>query len=162
MTQCQESVAEDGRNMTVKIETTRFGTLEVAEDKIISMPSGMIGFGEFKRFIIVQHKGDSPFFWFQAVDEPGLAFVLTNPNFFMPEYKVSSSVLKRETGWEGDLETSEDLELYVTVRIPPDEPQNMTANLIGPIVVNNKTMEAAQLVIAKSKYSHRHKLITQE
>ncbi|MBI9076824.1 MAG: flagellar assembly protein FliW [Desulfatibacillum sp.] len=148
--------------MTVKIETTRFGILEVTEDKIISMQSGMIGFGEYKRFIIVQHKGDTPFFWFQAVDEPSLAFVLTNPNFFLPEYNVSPSVVKRETGWDCDPETSEDLELYVTVRIPPDDPRNMTANLIGPIVVNNKTMEAVQLVIAKSKYSHRYKIVKQE
>ncbi|SHJ23081.1 flagellar assembly factor FliW [Desulfatibacillum alkenivorans DSM 16219] len=162
MVQPQESAITDGRDMTVKIETTRFGTLEVTEDKIISMPSGMIGFGEYKRFIIVQHNADSPFFWYQAVDEPGLAFVLTNPNYFMPEYQAPPSVVKRETGWEGDLADSEDLELYVTVRIPPDDPENMTANLIGPIVVNNKTMEAVQLVIAKSKYSHRHKILKKE
>lgn len=145
----------------MKINTTRFGEIEVAEDKIISMPGGMIGFTDKKRFVIVQHKEDSPFFWYQSLDDPALAFVLTNPHFFLPEYSVDPKLLKRETGWALEKEDEADMELYVTVRIPPNQPEKMTANLIGPIVLNNREMQAVQLVLARSKFSHRHPLMNQ-
>ncbi len=47
----------------------------------------------------------------------------------------------------------------MVVNIPRGSPDKMTVNLIGPIVVNNKTHEALQMVIANSPYSHKVPLI---
>ncbi len=77
---------------------------------------------------------------------------------------MDPKLIKRETGWEHDPKKAgdQDLELYVTVRIPPDNPEKMTVNLIGPLLVNTQTMEATQLVIARSQYTHRHKILQEE
>ena len=72
----------------MKVETTRFGTVKVPEEKVISMSHGMLGFADKKRFCIIQHKEESPLFWYQSLDDPALAFVITNPWLFKPDYEV--------------------------------------------------------------------------
>jgi len=142
----------------LKIETTRFGTIDTVEENIINMPFGMLGFPDKKRFLILQHKENSPFFWYQSVDDPTLAFVITSPLLFEPDYEVDVEDTIEEMSWNGDSETK-NLELYVVVNIPKGSPQKMTANFIGPILINNKARQAIQMVISNSPYSHKFSLI---
>ena len=142
----------------MKIKTTRFGTITLGEEKIINMPFGMLGFPDKNRFVILQHKEDSPFYWYQSVDEPDLAFVITNPFLFKQDYTVDLDAVLKEMSWNGD-GNDKDLELYVVVNIPKGDPANMTANLIGPILINNRTRQAFQMVIPDSSYSHRFPLV---
>jgi len=141
----------------LKIETTRFGAIKIEEEKIIAMPFGMLGFPEDKRFVILQHKVDSPFFWYQSVDNPTLAFVITSPLLFWPDYEVDVGDLIEEMSW--DREEKDGYDLYVVVSIPKGLPEKITANLIGPILVNTKTRQAVQMVIPDSIYSHRSPII---
>ena len=122
------------------------------------MPLGMLGFPDKKRFVILQHKENSPFFWYQSVDDPTLAFVITSPFLFEPDYEVDVEDTLKEMSWNGDRE-KKNLELYVVVNIPKGSPQKMTANFIGPILLNNKVRQAIQMVISNSPYSHKFSLI---
>lgn len=122
------------------------------------MPFGMLGFLDKKRFVMLQHKENSPFFWYQAVDDPTLAFVITSPFLFKPDYKVDVDDVLKEMSWNGDMEEN-NLELYVVVNIPKGSPEKMTANLIGPILINNKVRRAVQMVISNSPYTHKFPLI---
>lgn len=54
---------------TVQIETSRFGTLTVDEQEVLSLPEGMIGFPGLTRFIMLRHKEGSPFLWLQSLEE---------------------------------------------------------------------------------------------
>lgn len=130
----------------------------MGEEKIIGMPFGMLGFPDKKRFVILQHKEDSPFFWYQSVDDPSLAFVITSPFFFKPDYVVDVGDIAKEMSWNKEGEEN-NLALYVVVNIPKESPEKMTANLIGPILINNKTRQAVQMVIPNSPYSHKFPLI---
>jgi len=145
----------------LKIKTTRFGTITITEDKIITMPLGMLGFPDQKRFVIIRHKENSPFFWYQCVDDPSLAFVITNPFHFKPDYKIDLEHILKEMSWNGDGNNGH-LELYVVVNIPKGAPQNMTGNLIGPVLINNKVRQAVQIVIADSTYTHKFPLCGQQ
>ena len=142
----------------MKLDTTRFGPITIGEDKIITMPFGMLGFPEEKRYVIVQHREDSPFFWYQSVDDPALAFVITNPFLFKPDYSVGLEDTVEQMSWIEDKDKGT-LEVYVVVNIPKGSPDNMTANLIGPILINNRTHQAIQMVITDSPYSHKFSLI---
>ena len=143
---------------TLKVNTTRFGAITIDEQKIITMPFGMLGFPEEKRYVIVQHKENSPFFWYQSVDDPALAFVITSPFFFVPDYSMSLDDAINQMSW--DEEKIEDtVELYVVVNIPNGSPDKMTANLIGPILVNTESFQAVQMVVTDSPYSHRAALL---
>ena len=142
----------------MNIETTRFGTVEVDEKKIIEMPYGMLGFPETRRFVLFPHREDSPFYWYQSVDDPSLAFVVTSPLLVFPEYRVDLKDALKKMAWEGD-GNEPLLELYVVVNIPKGSPERMTANLIGPILINIRHSQAVQLVLADSPYSHRFPLL---
>jgi len=142
----------------LKIKTTRFGTITIEEEKIITMPFGMLGFPDVKRFVILQHKENSPFFWYQSVDDPMLAFVIMSPFLFKPDYKVDSENVLKEMSWNEE-EKQNNLELYVVVNIPKRAPDKMTANLIGPILINNKIHQAVQMVISDSHYTHKFPLV---
>lgn len=140
----------------MKIKTTRFGTINATKDKIIHMPSGMLGFPENKRFIMFRHKENSPFFWYQSADDPMLAFVITSPFMFMPAYEVDAEETAKAMSWD-DIKT-DDLELYVVANIPKGKPEEMTANLLGPILINIKNNQAVQMVISNNTYSHKFPL----
>ncbi len=122
------------------------------------MPFGMLGFREEKRYVILQHREDSPFFWYQSVDDPALAFVITSPFLFKPDYSVPLEDTVEQMSWIEDKDKGT-LELYVVVNIPKSSPDDMTANLIGPILINNRTRQAVQMVIMDSPYSHKFSLV---
>jgi flagellar assembly factor FliW len=144
----------------LKIETTRFGIVEVEEEKIIEMPYGMLGFQDRKRFVLFPHRENSPFFWYQSVDDPSLAFVITSPFLVLPEYQVDLKDALKKMAWEDD-EDQTPFELYVVVNIPRGSPEKMTANLMGPILINVRNRQAVQLVLADSPHSHRFPLLRQ-
>ena len=70
------------------ISTTRFGRLDVDEQRIISFSRGLLGFGESTQFALIQPSGDSCFYWLQSVDDAELAFVLVDPQLFFKDYQV--------------------------------------------------------------------------
>ncbi len=122
------------------------------------MPFGMLGFPDKKKFIILQHQENSPFFWYQSVDDPTLAFVITDPFLFKPDYEIDLEGALKEMSWNGDGK-NDNLELYIVVNIPKGLPHKMTGNLIGPILINNKVHQAVQIVISDSPYTHKFPLI---
>lgn len=142
----------------MKIKTTRFGTVNIEEEKILNMPLGMLGFPEKKQYVIFQHKENSPLFWYQSVDDPGLAFVITSPYLVMQDYKLDMDDILKEMSWSEEKDNNH-LELYVVINIPRGSPHKMTANLIGPILINNRTRQAVQMVVPNSPYSHKFPLI---
>ncbi len=142
----------------MKIKTTRFGTITIQEDKIINMPFGMLGFPAQKQFVLFPHKENSPFLWYQSVEDPALAFVITIPYLFKPDYIVDLDHILKELSWDNDIDNDQ-LELYVVVNIPQGSPDKLTANLIGPILINNKERQAVQMTISDSPYSHKFPLI---
>ncbi len=142
----------------MKIETTRFGTVDVPEEKVITMSHGMLGFADKRRFCILQHKEGSPFLWYQSLDDPALAFVITNPWLFKPDYQVDLEAAIQGMGWDKE-DAKVPLECYVIVTIPKGAPEKMTANLIGPLLLNPKTCEGVQLVLSDDTYPHKYPLM---
>jgi flagellar assembly factor FliW len=142
----------------LKVETTRFGTIAIPEEEVITMPFGMPGFSDQKQFVLLDHKENSPFQWYQSIQDPSLAFVITDPLLFKPDYAVNLQNIVEELGWDEDL-TEDQLKIYAIVNIPPGSPEKTTANLIGPVLMNLATHEAVQVIIPDSPYSHKFPLV---
>lgn len=142
----------------MKFNTTRFGEIEVADDKIITMAEGLLGFAEITRYVILDHAPDSPFHYFQAVDDPDVAFIIIDPLCFKPDYKVAVAA-----GELADLklEKPEDAVVCAIVTVP-DDPDEMTANLQGPLVINAEKRLAKQIVLYDGPYSTKHKIFNTE
>jgi flagellar assembly factor FliW len=142
--------------MNVNVMTTRFGAVEIDDDRIIEMPDGMIGFAE-RRFILLSADNNGRFFWFQSVDNPALAFVVTDPTALIPGYDVTLTPDEYDR-LKLDPESAEVILLAVTTI--SHEPMNITVNLQGPIVVNPVKMMAKQIVLENGKYGIRHPLFS--
>ena len=138
----------------MRIQTTRFGTLEIDESRILFFPQGILGFGDLKRYVILDHDREVPFKWMQAVDDPDVAFVVTDPQWILPGYRV---VIRQEVLAELKPRRMEDLILLVILTIPPGAPERATANLQGPIIVNVENRLAKQIVLVR-QYTTRYPL----
>ena len=139
----------------MKVKTTRFGEIDVPEGDVIHLPSGLIGFPELKQYVLLDHDKDSPFKWFQSLEDGAIAFVLIDPLLFNPEYvaEVTDAELA-----ELDVQTEEDLVISVIVTVPSN-PQNMTANLKAPLIFNLKNRRGKQVILNASSYTTRHNIM---
>ena len=138
----------------MKIETTRFGTLEVDDDVIIHMTKPVLGFEEYRTYVLVETRDFEPFKWFQSVENPDLAFVVVNPLMFFPDYMIEVNPKEIE---ELNVDDVADIVTYAIVTIPADYAR-MTANLQGPVLINTRTRLAKQLVMVNSRHGIRRRL----
>ncbi len=131
----------------MKTITTRFGQIEYDPDNLLNFPGGMVGFPQLHRFIVMPNKKQGPLFWVQSVDDPDIAFVLTDPSNFFLDYGVVPDEAEREK-----LEIGEEDEFFIltVVTVPPD--QNITVNLSAPIIFAPKTNRAIQVILDDPKY----------
>lgn len=138
----------------MEIHTSRFGVIEIEEDQVIHIPSGMIGFPEDRRFVLLKHQKGSPFLWLQSLDHPSLAFVLIDPHLFKPDYEIR---INPEDTAELELNhTPKGIQTLVVVNISNTNSINIYANLLAPLVINTKRRLAKQVILYESPYSHQH------
>jgi len=139
----------------MKIATNRFGTLEISEDEIILFKEGLLGFEDYHKYIVLNAEDGSPFRWLQSVEDGNLAFVIIEPLSFMFEYDIEIPDDDQEAL---SLERAEDVVIYAIVSIP-ENPQDMTANLQGPIIINKKTRVGRQSISLNPEWHVRHKIL---
>ena len=136
------------------IQTSRFGEIEVEENQIISLPSGLIGFSEDRRFVIREDDAAAPFLWLQSVDNNGLAFVMIEPHVSVSNYELE---LTQEHLNKLDAKNIEELRVFVLVTMAK-EIKDVTINLQGPLLFNPEKRLGLQFIIPDGKYSTRHLL----
>lgn len=136
------------------VQTSRFGPVEVDEGRTIEFPHGILGFPQYKQYILIQPEQDSTFYWLQSLQTADLAFVVTDPLLFVPDYQVP---LREESRVELGVQDLSEANVLVIVNKVGD---TLTANLQGPLVINATTRVAAQIVISEKKYQTRHPILT--
>ncbi len=129
---------------------TRFGEVEYNPENLLHFPAGMIGFPTLHDFIVMPNKKEGPLFWIQSVDEPGLAFVLTDPTNFFLTYKIVADNSERNTLHIGEEDACFILSV---VTVHPDK--KITLNLQAPILYSAKTNRAIQVILEDSEYQPR-------
>ncbi len=135
------------------IDTTRFGPLEVEDARVMTFPEGLLGFPQHQHFALIQTSPDPVFFWLQSVDDPDLAFVVCDPLTFVPDYEVPVRQDDVAALGLGDLGEAQ---LLVIVNKVGGE---LTGNLLGPLLVGSRTLQAKQLVLSDKRYGTRHRLM---
>ena len=142
-----------------KVDTLRFGTIEIEEEKITHFPHGIPAFEEEQEFIIVPYDSESPYLFMQSLATPDLAFLITMPFLFFPDYEFElDDASQKELG----IKSEEDMLIYVIITIPQGKIEDMTANLTAPVVLNKKTMQAKQVVLDKGGYTTKHRLFPEK
>lgn len=141
----------------MKIESTRFGTLEITEEEILHFPLGIPGFLNEKEFVLLPHGTDSPFSFLQSVKEPNLSFLLVDPFAFYKDYEF---VLDETLAKEMELTKDNPPRVWVIATIK-ENIRDMTVNLLAPIILNTKKREGRQIILEQSPYSIHHKLFAE-
>ena len=121
------------------IQSTRFGTLEIEADAVLSFPHGLIGLGG-TRYALLTTDDESPFAWLHSVEDPDLALPITRPSQFFTGYNLVVSDEDAEILRLGDDTLAE---VWVTVHAAP-RMEDFTVNLRAPIVM----MRAADGIMA--------------
>lgn len=134
----------------MKINTSRFGTLEVQDSDIIQFSDGLLGFDHLKKFFIVDPADDTLILWLQSLEAPDVAFPVLEPKIFKQDYKVRLSANELRSLQIGA--SKKDILVYCILTIPNDITQ-MTANLKAPVVINSQSQLARQVVLQENEYS---------
>ena len=129
-----------------KLET-RFGEIEYDPANLLHFPTGMIGFPTLHDFVVMPNKKQGPLFWIQSVEEPQIAFVLTDPTNFFLDYHVVPDESEKASLHLGAEDNSFVLSV---VTVPPD--QKISINLAAPILYAPSTNRAVQVILEDTEY----------
>ena len=134
----------------MKTINTRFGEVEYDPDNLLHFPAGLIGLPNLHHFIVMPNKKEGPLFWIQSIDDPDIAFVMTDPTNFFLDYQLAPEESERN-----NLKIAEDDEVFIlsVVTVPPD--QKLTLNLAAPILYAPKTNRAMQVILENTPYSSK-------
>lgn len=140
----------------MKIQTTRFGELELADSSVITFNKGIPGFEESKKYVLIpaDDKGETPFFFLQSIDIEEVNFFLVDPFSFFKEYDVK---LEEQMVERLELESPTDA-LVLTTVTANGKIQDATTNLKAPLIINNNKQLGMQIVLDNKDYKIKQPL----
>ncbi len=139
----------------MKVVTSRFGEIEITPDQIYTLAAPLPGFPNTKSFFFIRKEKIAPFEWMQSIEEGEVTFVVVQPHHFFHDYfpQISPSELK-----DVELDKVDDA-LLMAIVVLPEDMTKMTANLRGPLVINNKTRRLKQVFIETEQWSVRESIV---
>jgi flagellar assembly factor FliW len=141
----------------MQVQSSRFGSFEIEDSRTLNFSQSLLGFPDSSTYVVVEVE-DTPYIWLQSVEEPDVAFLATSPFLFFPSYDLELGAEEQATLEVDDVSQVEVLTL-LTVHRAGELPENITANLLGPIVINTESRQALQLVLDNPDYSTRVPLV---
>ena len=131
----------------MKANTRIFGEIEIADEKIITMERGMIGFPNLNHFALIfdEEKGQkqTSIMWLQSMDDTDIAFPVMDPHAVKEDY--NPNVNEEIVAPIGEL-NEENTFVLVTVTVPK-KIEDFSVNLKAPIVVNMDNRKGVQMIV---------------
>lgn len=143
----------------MKLHASSFGEIEIDEENVLTFPEGIPGFEQYKKFVIINNPDEeNPFDWLQSVDNEDLAFVIINPFFAFPDYDITipESAIEK-------LRIKDETDVFVyTIVVVPENLEDMTTNLSGPIIINGREKLGKQVILEDKRYTTKHYIFKKE
>ena len=133
----------------MKLNTARFGEIEIEENRVFNFVMPIIGFDMLHKFIILDPNKDTLFKWLQSIEDPALAFPIISVSTLNLDYTIDLPDNIVETL---DIKNVESLLVMNITSIPQDNPKGTTINLLAPLIFNLDNQNAAQIVLSGSGY----------
>lgn len=138
----------------MKVNTTRFGELQVKNEDVITFSEGLLGFETLTKFFVVDPGDSTLILWLQSSENGSTAFPIIEPKIFKPDYVAK--LLPADMS-SVELENINNAKIYSILTIPSDITA-MNANLKAPIVINNEKNIARQIVLQDNKLSVKYEM----
>lgn len=127
----------------MKIQSVRFGTIEINDQSIISFDGGLPGLEGLEKYAIIRCDQTEPIQWLQSVDKQDVSIPIINPFLLEPEYEIEVDDSELDL-----IHTHNEEELVVLcILVIPDDLTRMTINLMAPLLINIKEMLGAQVMM---------------
>ena len=130
------------------IETKTMGKVEVSDEQMIQLPSGLFGFADYHRFALIDCHV-KPLIWMQSLEDKDVAITVASPLALTDTY--SPAIEEKDLEGIGELK-EDNIIVLVTVNIP-DKIEDMSANLKSPIIINTDTNKGVQVIAANEELS---------
>jgi flagellar assembly factor FliW len=140
----------------MQMESTRFGTVEVRDDAVLTFPDRLPGLAD-RHWALLAANEDSPFYWLHSLESPNLAVPVTNPWQFFGDYEVR---VPDDDATRLGLAGSDDALILCVVKAS-ERLAEFTINLAGPLIVNKQTLMARQIINDAGGYAVRHPLFAE-
>ncbi len=115
----------------------------------LTFSTGLPGFPEAHTFMLIQTDlAREPFSIMKCVEDEELEFVVARPDVFFPDY---SPQVDETTAQRIGLDDVDDALLLVILTMG-ETVHDITANLLGPIVVNRKNYLATQAILINQDF----------
>ena len=142
-----------------KINTLRFGELEIEEQDVVRFADGIPAFEDEHEFVVLPYEEGTPYMFLQSMATPELAFLMTDPFVFFPDYSFE---LDDENMEKLAINSMDDVLVCTLISVPRSGVADMTTNLLAPVVINRHTMQAKQIVLEKTQYTTKHRLFPEK
>lgn len=138
----------------MQVKTKTMGMVEIGDDRLISIPSGLFGFEEYTDFALVDSEYE-PLIWFQSLQDSNLAFLLIDPFLIADDYEadIDDAELLRI-----GIKDPADVMVLTIVTVPGDGGP-VTANFQGPLIINKKNHLCMQAILDGSRWTTKHNII---
>lgn len=133
------------------VETNRFGTIEVADDDVVTFPDGVPGFRGRRQMVLlgagqlpgaIDFDGHHSLFWLHDVHDPDLAFLTIVPWSAYPDYDIDIPPDEVDDADPDDL----CILAIVTVR-RENGGVRLTSNLLAPVVIDTARRVGRQVIL---------------
>ena len=142
-----------------KVNTLRFGELEIEEQDVVRFADGIPAFEDEHEFVVLPYEEGTPYMFLQSMMTPELAFLMTDPFVFFPDYSFE---LDDENMEKLAINSMDDVLVCTLISVPRSGVADMTTNLLAPVVINRHTMQARQIVLEKTQYTTKHRLFPEK
>jgi flagellar assembly factor FliW len=111
--------------------------------KELSITGGLAGFPDSTRYVLIEVPEASPLFVLKSLDQDGLEFVVVPPSLYFSDY---TPVIDDASAARLGIADAAQALVLVVLTIGTDA-SSSTANLLAPIVINEASRQAAQIVL---------------
>lgn len=122
------------------------------------LEQGLLGFESVLDYELSAYDQETPFYWLRASSDPDLAFLVMEPGLLLDDYAFD---LPDEEAQALNIQNPADILVLVILTIPED-PLQMSANLLGPLVFNRRTHLGRQLILDAQRYPLRFPVLPAE
>lgn len=140
----------------MRVKTKAYGEIDADERQLVSFPGGLLGFEKFKDYILLDAR-QKPFFYLQSIDVPDLAFILIDPFLFRPDYSLD---VNDDSLDDIGVSRPDEVLIFAIVTVPV-EGGSVTANLMGPLIINKANRLGIQTVLGDSRWRVKHDIMAE-
>lgn len=142
----------------MKLNTKYHGIIDYKEEDVITFSKGIPGFEGLRKFILFNIEENEIFSVLHSVEDENVGFIVVSPFYAMKDYEFNLDEVRLK---ELRVEAPGDVMVYNTVTLN-SKPENITANLRAPIVINIKQHLGEQIILDNEKYLVKYPLFKEE